>query len=525
MTSCTTNPMPNFFKRASAKAAALTGASLLAVATIGLVSPVPADIAFAQDEEPLEGRQFSAAAGEKVNEALQMINNNNSQAAINSLNTLLSSGTSLNPYERSTIYQMLGQAYNEVNNSAQSQRSFQQAIDAGGLLPNEVDSLRVTIAQLMIINGQYREGATALENYLASGGQEKPNYVELLVNAWVQAEDYRRALPWAEKWFNRASPKERKHFDLLNFLYNNLGMPEKQADIVKEMIQKWPNDRTLWNTWASMLGNGGREQDAFEVNKMLYLGGALTDESDIKKVIQYYSYYEMPYQAAQILEREMANGRIARTPANLEELSKYYRTAREYDKAIPVLEQAAQQAGTATLYAALGEAYFNEGQCAKSEQAFNQAISRGYDAGKSWMQVANCRYDSTQSADRLDCSDYDFEDYEDNPAKRSAVTTQIAQAPISKIRQDAIAAFRNVPNGSRESRNARKWIGFVENEQQAFVDRCLFEINVTKELCFSKIKLEYDNLAFAGGEFDLEDPECMAYKPEYDELYVRTTTE
>ena len=207
----------------------------------------------------------------------------------------------------------------------------------------------------------------------------------------------------------------------------------------------------------------------------------------------------------------MNSGRISRTPENLEELSKYYRTAREYQKAIPILEQAAQQASSAKLYAALGEAYYNEGQCAKAEQAFGNAISRGYDSGKSWMQVANCIYDSTQSAPRLDCAMTD---------------AQMDDAEITKIRARAIEAFRKVPTGSRESRNARKWIKFVSEERDAVERRCEFERNVERELCYSKIKLEYDNLAFAGGEFELseEDANCMEYKDDYDALYVRTTT-
>lgn len=493
------------------RSAKLLGASLFAMACVGIIAPATLDVAYAQDEDAaVEGRQFSAKAGEKVNEALQMMNGENSQGALNVLNALLSSGTTLNPYERSTIYQMLGQSYNDVGNTPGALRAFQDAINAGGLLPNEVDNIKVVIAQLMIVNGQYREGATALENYLSQGGQEKPAYVELLVQAWVEAEDYRRALPWAEKWFNRATPKERKHFDLLNFLYNNLDMPERQADIVKQMIQKWPGDQTLWNTWASMLGNGGREQDAFEVNKMLYLGGAMTDEREIKKVIQYYSYYEMPYQAAQILAREMSSGRVQRTPDNLEELSKYYRTAREYKKAIPILEEAAQQSNSAKLYAALGEAYFNEGDCGKAETSFRSAIDRGYDAGKSWMQVANCIYDSTQTAPRLDCSMTDAE---------------MDNAPITRIRAQAIEAFNRVPAGSRESRNARKWLKFVSEERDAVERRCEFEKNVERELCYSKIKLEYDNIVFAGGEFVLDDENCLRFKDDYDKLYVRVTTE
>ncbi len=512
------------FKTVKRRVTTVLSVSALAIATVGIAGPMTVDLAFAQDEAPAEGRQFSAANGEKVSQANEALNNGSPQQAITILSNLLNGGGVMNPYERSLSYQILGSAYNELEDYNGAQRAFQDAINAGGLLPNEADALRVNVAQLMILNGQFREGAESLERFLANGGQEKPVFTDLLVQAWVEAEDYRRALPWAEKWFNRASPKERRHFDLLNFLYNNLGMTGKQADIVKEMIMKWPQDRDLWNSWASMLANGGREQDAFEVQKMLYLGGALRDEQDLKKVISYYSFYEMPFQAAQILEREMNSGRISRTPDNLKELATYYRTAREYGRAIPILEQAAQQSNTAKLYADLGEAYYNEGMCDKSESAFRKAIDRGYDAGKSWMQVGNCIYDSTQDAPRLDCGNYDFEAARLDPSIKRQISAQIDQAEVSQIRAAAVETFRRVPQGSRETRNARKWIEFIGNEKQSFINRCEFGVSVEVEQCFSAIQLAYNAQVFSGGEFVLAEEKCEKYKDEYDAKYVTTTT-
>jgi len=400
------------------RAASLLGASLLAVATLGLTSASLTSSAYAQEE----GRQFSAAAGEKVNEALTLANSGQTQSAISILQSTITQ-PDLNAYERSTIYQMLGQYSYEIDRAVEAQQAFENAINAGGLLPKETDNIRLVIAQLMIGNGQYREGAQRLENFLNSGVTQTDNHVELLVNAWVQAEDYRRALPWAEKWFNRANPKERRHFDLLNFLFNNLGMQGRQADIVKEMIGRWPEDRTLWDAWVSMLASGGRDQEAFEVTKMLYLGGALNDESDLLKVVDYYSFYDMPYQAAEILDRELKASRISRTPTRLKLLSTLYRQSREYKRAIPILEDAARSSGDKDLFAALGEALYNEGDCDKSEAAFNEAINRGYDAGKSWMQVANCRYDATNELERLNCEMTD---------------AQIAEAPIVRANHHRI---------------------------------------------------------------------------------------
>lgn len=471
-------------------------AAILSVSTLSMVLPATAHA------QAQEGRQFGAKAGEIVNEALQFLNGNQYSAAASKLNQAIAL-PELNAYERSTIYQMLGSSQYEMNQLGAAITSFQNSINAGGLLPNEADGLRVNIAQLMIANGQYAQGAQALENYLNRGGQQKPAYIDMLVSAWVQSDNYSKALPWAEKWFRAASPKERKHFDLLNFLYNNLGMQGRQADIVKEMIGRWPDDKQLWDTWASMLANGGREQDAFEVNKMLYLSGVLNQESDLLKVVQYYSFYDMPFQAAQILETEMNAGRISQNSDRLVQLSDLYRQAREYKRAIPVLERAASTSGKAKLYADLGEAYYNEGNCVKAEESFKSAINKGYDRGKSWMLIATCRYEDAQREEREDCSGTKTD--RDNSSK-------------NQKRNRAIEAFNQVPSASREGRDAKKWVSFIQAERKALEDRCIFEANVVKEQCFIAIRQAYSNQVFTGGDLEITE-NCTPYKAEFDRLF------
>jgi len=320
------------------------------------------------------------------------------------------------------------------------------------------------------------------------------------VKAWVQAEEFKRALPWAEAWFNTASPKERKHYDLLNFLYNNLGLKSRQADIVEKMISQWPEDKDLWQVWASILSNGGREEEAFEVTKIMYLKGLLTTEPELLKVVQYYSFYDMPYQAAQILEEEMEKERVSRAPEQLRVLSNLYRQAREYKRAIPILENVARLSGDAASFAALGEALHNEGDCEKSELAFSEAISRGYDAGKSWMLIASCRYDETAKLDKLTCD---------------MSEAQRLREPITLARHSAIEAFGSVPKKSNEYGNAQTWIKFIEAEKQAVNRRCDFEVQIKKDICNKQIEQAYEAQIFTQG-FKLENETCREYLADYD---------
>ncbi len=455
-----------------------------------------------KQEQPTEGRQFSSKTGEIVLKAQEFMGADQYSAAVSELQRALAL-PNINPYERSVINQMLGSSYYEINQYGPSINAFEAAISAGGLLPNESSALRVNIAQLLIGNEQYVRGAQMLEDWNRAGGQLKPAHVDMLVSAWVQAEQYSRALPWAQRWFNAASPKERKHYDLLNFLFSNLNMPGKQSDIVLQMINRWPDDKTLWDAWASMLMQGGREKEAFEVSKMLYLGGAYSSESDLARVVQYYSFYDMPYQAAQILEREMNAGRITQTSDKLVQLSDLLRQAREYKRAVPILEKAAASSGKAKLYADLGEALFNNGQCQKAEAAFKNAMERGFDQGKAWVLIANCRYDSAAGEDRIKCNMSD---------------EQKKSAPWSTKRAQAVAAFDNVPISSSEAGNARKWKKFIQSEADGVDNRCEFERTVKIEQCNIAIRQAYSNMVFAG-KFVLDDQSCMVYKPAYDAKY------
>lgn len=479
------------------------GASFLSLTLLGAASVLPMSAVMAQEDI----RQFSVKTGESVNTAFAHAEQGEFEAAITLLNSMLKS-SDLIAYERSTIYQMLGQYSHELNRQDDSQRAFENAINAGGLLPNEVDNIKLVIAQLMIANGQYAEGAQRLENIINSGGKRKPSYVKLIRDAWIQDGSYRRALPWAEEVFRSVNPQERQHFDIMNFLYHNLEQTDKQLDLIKQMVSHWPEDENLWKSWAAILANAGREQDAFEVQKMLYLGGGALDERELLKIVQYYSFYETPYQAAQILEKEMNQNRISRTPERLIQLSDLFRQAREYDRAIPIIEEVAKRTDKAKPFADWGEALYNQGDCEGAEKAFTEATNRGYDAGKSWMLIANCRYDQSAKLDRLDCA---------------MTADEVKAAPISVARTRATDAFKKVLATSSEYGNAKKWLEFIESERAAFDRRCDFEVITTRVRCMADIKQAYGMIHIIS-EFELDDV-CRAYMDEYNAQFRRGMTQ
>jgi len=406
-------------------------------------------IAQDDDEEQENDRTFSSEIGQIVLEAQEALNSDNFAESVNQLTRALERGPS--DYERGIILQMRGQAYYQMDQTMRAVSDWEQALRVPTVTAEERNQLTVNIGQIYIIEGRFQEGARLLEEWLRNN-PPRENILMMLASAYAQNDQFREALPHAEQAFEMANPKERKHFDLLNYLYSSLNMPERQADIIRQMLNRWPEDKNLWNAWVSMLAEGGRGEEAFEVNKIMYVNGMLNTENDILRLVQYYSFYEVPYRGAQILEREINAGRVEQDQQNMELLINLWRQAREYDEAIPALEQAAAAAPDGELYEQLCEAYYSEAQYNEAETACRNALNKGGvdRPGDLWVLIGNSLYER------------------DNRAA-------------------AKEAFQRGTQYGHSRSTANGWLQFIREEERAAEARVEFQETVKREECIITI--------------------------------------
>jgi len=292
----------------------------LILLTVVLASP---SLTQAQDTN---SRTFSLETQKSMTKAMEYIEERKYSKAEKKLKDVRKI-KGLSSYELSTVEQMLGQVTYQEKDFKDAIRHFQNAVKAGGLLPNEATGLELTIAQLLITTKQYEAGAMGMENWLRKTGRQDVKYLEAVVQAWVEAEKYDRALPWAERWFAVKAPKERKHYDLMNFLYHSMGQSNKQLGVLQSMTAQWPQERKLWDFQISALAAQNRTQEAYQVFAKLYDLGLLSTKSDLSKLVQYHEYYKRFDLAARVLETEMNKGRLDGGETNLAKLTQLKRQA------------------------------------------------------------------------------------------------------------------------------------------------------------------------------------------------------
>ena len=473
--------------------------SHLAVACILSVMMPPVSASANETE-----RVFSAERGAVVNRTLELANNQDYQAALKLLESQ-AEAPDLSAFERGTIYQMIGQYSYELDQLDIAQAAFETALSSGGLLPHEEKNIQIVIAQLMIASGNYREGGERLKALVKADDSLKLQHIELIVQAGAQAEDYHQVLPWAELWFESVEVKERRHYDMLYFLYAQLNMRDRQLEFLTEMIEKWPEDKTLLRAFMGQLVIANRDEDAFEVAKLLYRSSEITTERELIELVHHYRNNDLPFQAAEILEREMEAKRIKKTPERLKMLGELFVQARERERAHSIFESIVETSDDVEFLSSLGQISAEIGACRKAESVLQKAISRGYSLGKGQMLIGNCYYDQAANSLPLSCE---------------MTFSQRESAPKTMSLNAALNAFKKVPKGSRDKANAQKWVKFIAAETSAEEKRCHF-ISPPIGTCFHEIKRAYDAAIFIG-EFKLDDDNCPKYKPEYDAKFRKT---
>lgn len=438
---------------------AFAAATLAAVIAAGAVA-TSADAQRSRNDDEnasagdAENRTFSRRIGEMVLEVQELLDAEPQQfsAALGILNEA-AGFDDITPYELAVILQLRGNVNYELDQPRSTINDWSAARNTGALTEQEDMNLQFNIGQIELQNENYAVAARELEDWLSRGGEPSPQIHLNLVAAYSELNQLSRALPHGRSAFALASPPERRHYDVLNYLYTELNMPRERAELLQEMVQLFPQDRSIWLSIAALYAEAGREDRAFEINKIMYLNGMFDEEREIMRIVDYYSYYGVPYRAARILEREMNAGRVERSQRNYEKLARLYRQAREFDLAIAPLTEAARRSGDGELYQQLGEAFYAEGRLEESENALTQALNAsGLDRpGNAWVVIGNTRYE------------------------RAGDDTAIED------REHALEAFREATNFSHSRRTAEGWIQFIEAEIASIRARVEFERETYRE--------------------------------------------
>jgi tetratricopeptide (TPR) repeat protein len=170
-------------------------------------------------------------------------------------------------------------------------------------------------------------------------------------------------------------PKEQ-WYNLARFLYFEKGDINKTVQVLEELLKYYPK-KQYWVQASHMYGEQKKEARQLAAMETAYVQGVL--DSGTEQVTMAYLYLngEVPYKAAKVMDKGLKDGSIEGTSKNWEIAGSAWRQAREVDKAIPAMEQAAAKSGDGELYARLGNIYLDGDDYKKAITAINKGLARG----------------------------------------------------------------------------------------------------------------------------------------------------
>lgn len=163
---------------------------------------------------------------------------------------------------------------------------------------------------------------------------------------------------------------------------------KKVADILVNLVSHYPKVK-YWEQLGTVYSELERPMDHLVAHDSLFMQEKLTQEGYLKNLAYLYLQMEAPYEAAQVLQWGLDNGHLPKTVKNYDVLSQAYYNARETDKAIPVLERAANMSDDGRLMERLVTMYSVDRRDKEVIETAKKAIAKGNlkNEGQTWLYM------------------------------------------------------------------------------------------------------------------------------------------
>lgn len=333
-------------------------------------------------EDRRRSRQtLSTRAGRDLNEALNFANEEppRTQEAVNVVNQLLQ--RELPAFDRATALEVRGNLLFQLDRPREAIRDFVEVLELDVLPLARQRVIRRNVAQLYYTQEQYDQAIRFMRSFIREAGSEaEPSDYFILAASYVQNDDFRGALRPAQtavRLDQQAGERSKQFYDLLNLIYNELGMETERGRLLETMVEYFPSEESYWTQLAGAYSAADRRADALAALEVAYKAGLIDDEDKIVTLTQFYYDQNNPYRGAKLLSSEMDAGNVERDLDNLELLAQLWAAAREQDEAIEILTEAAPKRSDGRLYYQLGQSYLADENWRLAIQNLRNAVNRG----------------------------------------------------------------------------------------------------------------------------------------------------
>ena len=268
----------------------------------------------------------------------------------------------LSPYETAQIYNLQGYTNYLKEDYKAAIDSYQNVLKQPELPEALQQSTLKTMAQLYFTIEDYNKALETINRLMAIISEPSADIYMLQGQAYFQMGEYEKALGpikiAIDMYRDQGKVPKENWLLLLRVCYWELKDFPNMLIVLQELIQEYPKD-TYVLTLAGVYSELGDTKKQLALTEALYEKGYISGKQHAVNLANLYLLHGIPYKAATLLEKEMADGNVEENTRNLRLLSQAWYSARNDKKAIPPLVKAAKMGEDSELYIRLAQSYLN----------------------------------------------------------------------------------------------------------------------------------------------------------------------
>jgi len=303
----------------------------------------------------------------------------------------------LHDYEAAVIYQTLGYVYAENNDHKNTIKAFEKSLEYDVLSTIVQQSLRLNLGQLYLSLGDYEKGTSILEQWLASEKTSNKQIHELLAIGYYHQQLFKKSLLHLNKVIDSTGQPKKGLYQLAAAIHFELSLFKESVELLQKAVKLFPQEKDFWRQLAYVYRELDQAESAVATLSLAYKTGLL-DADDILLLARLYLSQEIPYKAAELIQREIESGTIPVNTASISLLARSWRQARELDKAASSYATLASMEKDGEAYYQQAQVYLEMQQWKPAVIALENALDKGLEQhkGRAYLLLGVARYELNQ---------------------------------------------------------------------------------------------------------------------------------
>ena len=285
-----------------------------------------------------------------------------------------------NSYEQAMTHNMYAYVYFNKEDYAGAIKAYEQVIAVDNIPESLEQTTLYSLAKLYLIQEQYKPALASLNKWFVVVEKPGPEAYILRAQMQFQLEQYKAALPDVKKAI--AMTKEQGNQPKENWLLLERAVYYQNKDFknlarnLQDLATLYPKSQ-YWVQLAAVYSELGQPMKELSALETAYDQGLLSRESELVSLAYALMGQEIPYKAAVVLEKGMKDDIINPTAKNLSTLGDAWMLAKEYDKAIVAMTQAAQESQKGDDFFKLAQIHTERQEWRSALENVDKAINAG----------------------------------------------------------------------------------------------------------------------------------------------------